>query len=92
MECHPCSVSPEWAPAELDPESPELLPAPVGPRAPPVEGSGRKVLQSRALLESMLAGKSVPVLLLVPDTVSGVTRMARLPVLAYRTEGVRKAP
>ena len=85
-------MSPEWAPAESDPESPELLLAPIGPEAPLVEGSGRKVLQSRALLESMLAGKSIPVLTLIPDLVRGVARMVRPPVLAYRTEGVRKAP
>ena len=50
-ECHLCSVSPEWAPAELDPKSPELLLALVGLEAPPIEGSRRKVLRSLALLE-----------------------------------------
>ena len=82
MECCPYSVSPEWAPAESDSESLELLPAPVGLEAPPVEGSGRKVLRLRALLEWMLAGKLVLVLLLVSDPVPGIARMARPRVLA----------
>ena len=77
-------MSPEWVPAESDPESPELLPTLVGPKAPLVKGSGRKVLRLRALLESMLAGKFVPVLTLVLDPVLGVAQMARPPILTYR--------
>ena len=79
-------MSPEWAPAELDPESSELLPASVVPKAPPVEGSRWKVLRSRALLESMLTGKSVLVSLLVLDPIPDIARMARPPILAYRTK------
>ena len=85
-------MSPEWAPGESDPKSPEFGPAPIGPEAPLAEGSRRKVLRSRVLLELMLAGKSVLVLLLVPDSVPSVARMARPPVLFYRAEGVHKAP
>ena len=91
-ECHPFLVSPEWALGVSDPEPPELLLAPVDPEAPPIEESGRKVLRSQALLESMLAGKSVPVSMLVPDPVPGVTQMVRPPVLAYHTGGVCGAP
>ena len=66
--------------------------ASVGPEVPPVEGSGRKVLRSRTLLESMLEEKSDPVSTLVPDPVAGVARMIRPPVLTYCIEGVREAP
>ena len=85
-------MSPEWARAESDLESMKLLPAPVGPEAPPIEGWRRKVLRSQALLESMLAGKPVSVSLLVPNSVPSVAQMAWPPVLAYRTKGVREAP
>ena len=87
-ECHPCLVSPEWAPGASDPEPPELLLALVDPQVPPVEESGRKALQSRALLESKLAGKQHPVLI----PVSGIARMVRPPVLSHRTRGVCEAP
>ena len=56
-KCHPCSVSPEWAPRESDPEPLELLLALVDPKAPPVEESGRKALRSRTFLELKLARK-----------------------------------
>ena len=84
-------MSPEWAPTKLDPQSPELLPALVGLEAPPVMGLGRKVLRLRVLLESMLAGKLVPVSTLVPDPVPGIARIARPPTLAYRAKVVREA-
>ena len=92
MECHPCSVSLEWAPGMSDSEPLELLLAPVDPKAPPIEESGRKVLRSQALLELKLAGKSVLISTLVPDPVPGVARMVRPPVLAHRTRGIYTAP
>ena len=58
--CHPCSVSPEWAPGASDPKSQELPLPPVEPQAPLVMESKRKLLRSQALLESKLAGKQVP--------------------------------
>ena len=84
-------MSPEWAPGGLDPESPELLPARVGAESPPVEGSRQKVVRLLALLELRLAGKLVPILLL-PDPVPGVARMALPPALAHRAKAVTRAP
>ena len=91
-ECHPCSVSLEWAPGVSNPESPELLLAPVDLQAPPAEESWRKALWSQALLESKLAGKQHPVLIPVPNPVPGVARMVRPPILAHRTGGICEAP
>ena len=85
-------MSLEWALAESDPESLELLLALVGPEAPPVEGLRRKVLRLRALLESMLVGKLVLVSMLVPVPVPDVAPMVRPPVPAYRTARVTEAP
>ena len=90
-ECRLYSVSPEWAPGGLGPESPELPLAPVGAELPPAEGLRQKVLRLLALLELKLTGKLVPVWLL-PDPVLGVAWMALPPALAHRAEAVTRVP